>query len=486
MFNWLKRGVNKLNDLINKPEEKTSENMTYLEYLVNNFKTSKERENQIIGEEYYKGNHDILNRKKYMILKDGTKKELLNTPNNKRVDNQYAIAVDKKKNYMLGKAPTIKSDNEKFDNLIEPIFNHRFMKSLKNILKSSLNCGIAYVYIYIDSNSQIKFKLFKSYEIYPVWKDEEHNELNFVIRLYAIPEFIAGKEVINEYAEVYDKDKVTRYKVNGKSLLKLEELNYLVDSEGKAYNWNDRVPIVAFKYNDDEIPLINKIKSLQDAINEILSDYNNNMQQDARNTILVITNYDGANLEDFRENLATAGAVKVQSDGGVDTLSIEVNSDNYKSILDILKKALIENAKSFDAKDERLGGNPNQMNIQSMYSDIDLDSNDIEAEFKASFEQMTDFVKMFLEATTDYTATDKDKIDIIFNKDVLINESQVITDIQASTGLLSTRTLLENHPYIDDPAEEEKRLKQEQENNKPKKIEDNFSIGGDNNAEEEN
>lgn len=28
----------------------------------------------------------------------------------------------------------------------------------------------------------------------------------------------------------------------------------------------------------------------------------------------------------------------------------------------------------FDAKDDRLSGNPNQMNIQSMYSDIDTDA----------------------------------------------------------------------------------------------------------------
>lgn len=236
--------------------------------------------------------------------------------------------------------------------------------------------------------------------------------------------------------------------------------------------------MVAFKYNDDEIPLIRKVKSLQDAINEILSDYNNNMEQDARNTILVIKNYDGANLEEFKENLATVGAVKVQSDGGVDALSIEVNSDNYKTILDMLKKALIENAKSFDAKDERLGGNPNQMNIQSMYSDIDLDSNDIESEFKSSFEQLTEFIKMYLEATTTYVANDKDKIDVIFNKDILINESQVITDIKDSVGIISNETLIENHPYIDDPAKELERIKKEKAENKPLDIDDKYGLGG--------
>ena len=478
MFNWIKRGVSKLNDIVNKPGEKTSSNLSYIEYLVNNFKASETRQKQITGVEYYKGKQDILKRKKYMIMQDGSKKELLNVPNNKRIDNQYAIAVDKKKNYMLGKTPTIKSDNEELDNLIEPIFNNRFMKSFKNVLKNTLNCGIAYMYVYLDINSQIRFKVFKPYEILPIWKDEEHNELDFVIRIYSSPEFVAGREVIVEYAEVYDKDKITRYKVEGSLLVKKEEAHYLTDSENTAYSWHNKVPIVAFKYNDDEIPLINKVKSLQDAINELLSDYNNNMQQDARNTVLVIKNYDGANLEDFRENLAAAGAVKVQSDGGVDTLSITVNSDNYRTILEILKNALIENAKSFDAKDERLGGNPNQMNIQSMYSDIDLDSNDIETEFKSSFEHLTEFIKMYLEATTSYVADDKDKIDVIFNKDILINESQVITDIKDSVGIISNETLIENHPYIDDPAKELERIKKEKAENKHLDIDDKYGLGG--------
>lgn len=483
MFNWIKRGVSKLNSLINKPEDKAASNMTYIEYLVSNFKNSDTRQNQIIGCNYYKNKHDILKRKKYLTMKDGTKRELLNTPNNKRIDNQYAIAVDKKKNYMLGMPPTIKSDNEQLDNLVESIFNNRFMKVAKNLLKDSLNCGIAYLHPYVNENSELRFKRFKPYEILPVWADDEHEELKFFIRLYSQKEFIAGREVTVEYADVYDSERIVRYKVSGKSLIKFDEIPHLIDAEGKGYSWSGKVPLVAFKYNDDEIPLICKVKSLQDAINEVLSDYNNNMQQDARNTILVIKNYDGANLEDFRENLATAGAVKVQSDGGVDTLSIEVNSENYKAILEILKKALIENAKSFDAKDERLGANPNQMNIQSMYSDIDLDSNDIETEFRASFEQLGTFVKMYLEATTEYVSSDKDKIDIIFNKDVLINESQVIEDINNSMGLLSTETLIENHPYIDDPAKELERIKSERAEQEPVEI-NTYGLGGEPDGEE--
>ena len=65
---------------------------------------------------------------------------------------------------------------------------------------------------------------------------------------------------------------------------------------------------------------------------------------------------------------------------------IEVNADNYKAINYIFKKAIIENARGFVAKDENMSNNPNQMNIQSMYSDIDLDASGMETEYQASFE----------------------------------------------------------------------------------------------------
>ena len=82
------------------------------------------------------------------------------------------------------------------------------------------------------------------------------------------------------------------------------------------------------------------------------------MEEDVRNTILVLVNYDGENLAQFRKNLAQYGAVKVKtidkSPGDVKTLQIEVNSENYKVVIELLKKAIIENARSFDAKDDRL------------------------------------------------------------------------------------------------------------------------------------
>src|SRR5699024_9118825 len=117
--------------------------------------------------------------------------------------------------------------------------------------------------------------------------------------------------------------------------------------------------------------LLRRVKCLQDALNLMLSNFVNSMEEDVRNTVLVIHNYDGEDLGEFRRNLATYGAIKVRSydgrDGSVETLEIAVNAENFKTVLDLLKNAIIENARGFDAKDERLNGSPNQLNIQSMY-----------------------------------------------------------------------------------------------------------------------
>ena len=205
-----------------------------------------------------------------------------------------------------------------------------------------------------------------------------------------------------------------------------------------------------------------RVKSLQDGINTMLSDFENNMQEDARNTILILKNYDGENLGEFRHNLAAFGAVKVRDDGGVETLTVEVNSENYKAILEVFKKALIENARGYDAKDDRMSGNPNQMNIQSMYSDIDLDANGMETEFQAAFEQLLWFINQDMK-TKGEGDFENEEVTVIFNRDILINESEAIANCASSVGILSNETIVGQHPWTTDVKKELERLQKEKQ-----------------------
>ena len=152
--------------------------------------------------------------------------------------------------------------------------------------------------------------------------------------------------------------------------------------------------------------------------------------------------------------------MKVRENGGVDSLGVVVTAENYKAILELFKKALIENAGGYDAKDDRLSGNPNQMNIQSMDSDIDLDANGMETEFQAAFEQGGGGVNQDLK-TKGAGDFEQEEITVIFNRDILINESEAITNCQNSVGILSNETIVEQHPWTKDAQTELERLKKE-------------------------
>ena len=447
----------------------------FLEKEIMKWKTSPHRIMQIKGSLYYDNEHDILKRKRTMIGEDGKLQVVENLPTNRVIDNQYAKMVNQKANYLFGQPFAVSGENDQYVELLKKVFNKRFMKTIKNSGKAAYNGGICWLYPYYDNEGHFTFRLFPGYEILPFWKDNDHTILDFAVRLYLVIGYEGTTPTVIEKVEVYDVDGVHRFILDHGTLIPDLTNNgeadcyhvTMTDATGKVtgFNWQ-RVPLIPLKANEQETPLLKRVKSLQDGINVMLSDFENNMQEDARNTILVLKNYDGTNLGEFRKNLATYGAVKVRYDGdtkgGVETLEITVNADNYKAIVEIFKKALIENAMGYDAKDDRLSGNPNQMNIQSMYSDIDIDANDTETEYQAAFEEILWFVNCHF-ANTGQGNFEGEEVDIIFNRDILINESEAIDNCKKSVGILSDETIISQHPWVDDPQAELERLKKQKE-----------------------
>ncbi|HEY4623780.1 MAG TPA: phage portal protein, partial [Solibacillus sp.] len=362
------------------------------------------------------------------------------------------------------------SENKSYLKVLESIFNRRFHRTLKAVGQDALNGGIGWLYPYYNEHGEFTIKRFPPHQIIPFWQDSEQTIVDFAIRIYTTAVYEGEKEVVKEKAEVYSTQGVDYYEwFNGGLVpdVTIQTQPYVtisVEEQERDYNWQ-RVPLIPFKFNSKEIPLIKRVKSLQDGINTMLSDFENNMQEDARNTLLVLHNYDGQDLGEFRRNLSQYGAVKVRSGdgqkGGVETLTIEVNADNYKVILSLFKKALIENGRGYDAKDERMANNPNQMNIQSMYSDIELDANGIETEFQASFEELLWFINQHL-ANTGKGDFEGEQIDITFNRDILINEKEVVEVLEKSP-YLSEETKIAQHPYVKDVQLELKRKKQEEQ-----------------------
>ena len=437
-----------------------------MELEINQFLVSKKRQEMLDGERYYNGKHDILGRKRTVIGESGKLQEVDNLPNNRIVDNQYRRMVVQKNNYLLGKPITIQCDNEQYaKKLNELVFTKKNMRLFKNIGKDSINGGVGWLFLFYDDQGQLTLRRFRPWEIRPVWKDDEYSNLEYAIRIYEVLAYEGKTEKIIQKVEVYSPAGVDYYELNSGQLEPVEPFhkNYftmVTDGKEQEYNWS-KIPLIPFRQNDTEMPLIRCIKSLQDGINLIESNFQNNMEEDTRNTILVLLNYGGENLGEFRHNLATYGVVCVETidkvSGDVKTLNIEVNAENYKAILEIFKKAIIENAMGYDAKDDRMSGSPNQMNIQSMYSDVDIDANGTETEYQAAFEELFWFVNAHL-YNTGQGDFFNEKVTVIFDRDMIINETQAVENCINSIGMVSDETILANHPFVKDVQQELERI----------------------------
>lgn len=455
-------------------ERGTISEKRFLELQIQRWKASPERMMMLTGERYYDGKQDILRRERMVIGEGGQLEKVDNLPNNRIVDNQYAIAADKKVNYLVGKPLTFDTGKH-YQEQLQAVLGKKFHRLLRSITYDTLNGSRGWIYLYYNQSGELAFQRFPPWEVLAFWKDSDKTELDMAVHLFEIEDWDEREQpIIREFVEVYKPDGVYFYELKDGTLYEdtvkpfASYITLEADVKGakkaQAYHW-DRIPLIPFQCGPKEQSLIQRIKGLQDAINTITSDFMNNMQEDARNTIIVLVNYDGADLGEFRRNLAQYGAVKVRSEkganGDVRTLTVEVNSQNYQNILQILKNALIENARSFDAKDERMtSGAANQMNIQSMYADIDLDANGMETEFQASLEELLWFVNIHL-ANTGKGDFSKETINIIFNRDMLINESEAVTNCRSSVGILSQETIVGQHPWVSDVPKELARLQEE-------------------------
>lgn len=447
--------------------------LEFLEKEIAQWLTSAERRKQIEAEAYYDGEQNILKRKRMAVGEGGKPQEITYLPNNRIVNNQYAKMIDQKANYLLGKPITFDTESREYGEALSRVFNRKMQRMLRDVAERALIGGKAWVFPYYNSAGEFAFSVLSAEEILPFWADSAHTELDCAVHYFPVYEHDdKGEEHIVNKVEIFDANGVQRYIWESGHLVFDNDAQsgayaMTTDKDGKPVplNWN-RIPLICFKANHREKPLLDRVKCLQDALNLLMSDFVNNMNEDVHSTLLIIKNYDGEDLGEFRRNLATYGAVKIRSfdgaDGGVDTLKIEVNAANYELVLNLLKKAIIENARGFDAKDERLSGTPNELNIRSMYSDIDLDANAMETEFQAALEDLLFFVNAYL-SHSGKGNFEGIEVNAIFNRDVLINESEAIENCTKSQGIISRETIVRQHPWVDDPEEELRRIKDEEE-----------------------
>ncbi|WP_317720552.1 phage portal protein [Clostridium tetani] len=436
---------------------------------IKEWNSSKARQLMLDGEKYYKGDTDILNRKRMAIGEGGKLEEVKNLANNKLVHQFVRKLTDQKTGYLLSKPLTVQTDNEAYKKILDNVFNKSFMKLIKNLGKDAINKGIAWAQIYYNDEGYLRFKRLPSEEIIPLWKDSEHTKLDAIIRVYEVEVYEGHTKKTVTKVEYWDTEKVLRYvEYEGQLIPDVEapedEGHFsMVDDKGntKSFTWS-KVPFVYFKYNDEEQPLIKFVKSLVDDYDRNKSDNSNNLE-DLPNSIYVLKDYDGTNLGEFRRNMSLYRAVKVTGDGGVETRNLEINVEAYKTHTEQTRRDIYEFGRGVDTQSDKFGNSPSGISLKFLYNDLDMDCNIIETEFQASLEYLLWFINQHLINTGQGDFTNEN-VEFIFNRDTLINETDSINNCQNSVGIISDETIIANHPWsTKDELEKIKKQKEEYE-----------------------
>ncbi len=434
---------------------------------IGDWRKSDKRKWMEIGESYYRNKTDINDRQRTAIGASGAKEIVGNLANNKLANAFSRKLVDQKIGYLLGKPLSVQTDNSAYAAEWKEIFKPAMFRRLQSTGKKSVNAGVAWWFVYYDDAGKLSFRKMKSEEIIPLWADEDHTILDAVIRDYEVVVYEGLQRKTVRKIEWWDTQGVRRYVVDGTGLTPDIEAGAVgshfsvkAGDEERQMNWV-RVPFIAWKYNEEEQPLVEIIKSLVDDYDRNKSDNSNNLE-DLPDSIYKVKNYSGTNPGEFRKNLAVYRTAFTDDSGDVDTVELPINVDAYKTHMEQARKDIYEFGRGVDTQGVDIGSAPSGIALKFLYSDLDLDASMMETEFQASLEQLRWFVDTHLynSKKVDYSGED---LSFIFNKDMPIDETAIITAIKDSVGILSDETLVAQHPWVKDVVAELDRIKKQKE-----------------------
>ncbi|MDR9857797.1 phage portal protein [Paenibacillus sp. VCA1] len=435
------------------------------------WQNSPKRKWMKIGEKYYQVKNAILDRNRTVVGEDGRRVKSENLADNRLANAFVRKLVDQKVGYLLGKPLSIQTEKQAYHDLLSDFFDKAMMRRLKSIGKEAVNKGIAWLHVYYDQDGNLSFKKMRSEEIIPLWADEAHTVLDAIIRDYEVVVYEGLNQKTVRKIEWWDTTGVRRYVFDGSQLIKDVEageedshFKLEADEQEQPMNW-ERVPFICWKYNEEEQPLVEIIKSLVDDYDRNKSDNSNNLE-DLPDSLYVVKGYGGSPAGEIRKNMSRYRIIKIDDpDGnsGVETINLQINTEAYKTHMEQARKDIYEFGRGVDTQAANFGSAPSGIALRFLYSDLDLDASLMETEFQASLEQLRWFIDTHLYNTTNVDYSNED-VEFVFNRDMPIDEESIIKGIKDSVGILSDETLVAQHPYVRDvQAELDRKAKEKEE-----------------------
>jgi len=437
------------------------------------------------GQRYYRNESDVLQREIY-AYSDGNKVVDRDATNEKVPSGMHKVLVDQKVAYLSGEAMSFgsRSDNQKQLELLEEIIGERWEDTLPELIKNASNKGLEWLHPFVNENGEFDYMIVGAEQLIPIYDSHKRFKLTAAIRFYSV-----GENHIK--LELWTDTDVTYYEIiDNKIVIDVtHEINpapHFTNAEGtEAKSWG-KVPFIKFANNSEELSDLHFNKLAIDAYEKLMSDAQNTLV-DMQELIYALIGYEGEDLGEFQRNLKRYKAVKLSPEDGSDlrTITAEVPTAAYQLQAEMLRKNIITSGQGVDPSPDVIGDAPSGVALENLYSLLDMKASMMERKFTLALREFVYFIQVYCELANvgDFDYRD---VTFTFNKMLLTNESEIIDMAVKSSAVISTDTILENHPWVKDVAQEKKRLEAQQQTELDAYSERYGSLTGDEDAEEDN
>ncbi|MDR2024375.1 MAG: phage portal protein [Hungatella sp.] len=413
------------------------------------------------ADRYYRNKNDILKQSV-----KGQDYGPLRNADNRIPRNFHGLLVNQKAAYMFAAPPLFDIGKEEANKQIADILGDSYAKHCKDLCVNASNHECSWIHYWRDDKGNFCYGIVSSEQIIPVYSNDLDKALIAVLRTYKDIDFATGKEItIWEY---WDREKCYSYYRTSStvSIAGLSEYNVFqgVPEDGTAeksnvfvHGWGD-VPFIPFNNNNISTNDLVNIKLLVDAYDKVFTGFLNDLE-DIQEVIFILTNYGGEDKKEFIDDLKKYKMIKLDDDGddssktGVETLTISIPIEAREKFLEMTRKAIFEQGQGVDPDPQKFG-NASGEALKYLYSLLELKAGLMETEFKQGFGRL-------VRAICKYLGAECGQIIQTWARSAIRSDSELADICEKSVGVISNKTILKNHPFVENADEEEKQLEKE-------------------------
>lgn len=405
---------------------------------------------------YYLGDNDIMYRKP----KDKCEEPLRNA-DNRIAFNFHSLLVDQKASYMFTAPPLFDTKDDTLNEIVAATLGDGYAKKCKDLCVDASNAGVGWLHYWIDEKKGFCYGVIPSMQVRPVYSLRLEKELEAVLRTYRMVDDNGDEWQIYE---VWNDKECQAYRKRAEMFQPFDMFSY-INLDGMAEPTNTfrhdfgAVPFIPFPNNNVCTGDLDKIKNLIDSYDKTYSGFVDDLE-DIQQVVFVLTNYGGADLKQFLSDLKYYKTIQVESAGsddksGVSTLTIDIPVEARDKLLDITRKAIFDMGQGIDPQQQGFDNTSGEA-MKFLYSLLELKAGLMETEFRAGFGEL-------VRAIGRYYGKEPEQIVQTWTRTSIRNDAELVDMCQKSVGVISTKTILKNHPFVENAEDEEKELAAEKE-----------------------